>query len=334
MGLSEKPRIAIIGGSGFVGQELADELSSCYRVSILDIAEPKFNYSSKIDFRQVDICNYSLLKDCLNDVDFVIHTAIVQIPLINEDKKLGYDVNIKGIQNTCQCVDEIERCKGMILTGTWHIMGESGFNGEVDETFGYRPDHVESRAKLYVISKTAQEMIVRYFSEMTDKFFGIVRLGTVLGKFMPSGTAASIFIKKGLNGGDITPYKHSMHRPMFYVDIRNVRSLFRNIVDLILSGEDHKVPPSSCVNIWYPKPITILELAHAIKNGVKQISQKSACPKLKIVDQGLPTLFTKQKINIKMNVSIAEHILNPVELIAPTISINWIITHYANIEQL
>jgi hypothetical protein len=35
----------------------------------------------------------SVLKG-LNHVDFAVHTAIIQIALINEEKMLGYDVNV------------------------------------------------------------------------------------------------------------------------------------------------------------------------------------------------------------------------------------------------
>jgi len=325
-------KIAIIGGSGVVGVELALELSNNYQIKIIDITEPTIDTINDIEFDMIDICNYSRLKESLMDVDLVIHTAIIQIPLINEKKKVGYDVNINGIQNVCRCVEEIDNCKGMILTGTWHTMGEHGWTGEIDERYGYKPDYVGARAKLYAFSKITQEMIVRYYSEMTGKYFGIVRLGTVLGVSMPSRTAASIFIKKGLQGQDITPYKHSMHRPMLYVDIRNIRTLFHFIVDNLLSTKNEQnICIPTCVNIWYPEPITIIELAKTIKNIITS-SCKNKQPKIKIVDHGLPSNYPEEKPKIKINVSIAESLLGQTELISPETSIKWIIDEYENME--
>lgn len=107
-------------------------------------------------------------------MDLVIHTSIVQIPLINEEKRLGYEVNIVGTQNVCRAVEENARIKGMILTGSWHTIGERGLRGIIDEEFGFRPDKVEDRARLYALSKIAQECIVRFYDEMSDKIYGII----------------------------------------------------------------------------------------------------------------------------------------------------------------
>lgn len=59
--------------------------------------------------------------------------------------------------------------------------------------------------------------LVRLYDEMSDKIFGVIRMGTVLGEGMPKKSAANIFIDRGLKGETITPYRHSMHRPMLYV---------------------------------------------------------------------------------------------------------------------
>jgi len=37
------------------------------------------------------------------------------------------------------------------------FIGESGLSGVLDEGFGYRPDRVEERARLYALSKVIQE---------------------------------------------------------------------------------------------------------------------------------------------------------------------------------
>jgi len=50
------------------------------------------------------------------------------------------------------------------------------------------------------LAKIAQESIVRFYDEMSEKVFGIVRMGTVLGEGMPEKTAANIFITNGLRG--------------------------------------------------------------------------------------------------------------------------------------
>lgn len=69
----------------------------------------------------------------------------------------------------------------MILSVTWHTIGERDIGGVISEEFGYRSDKVEERARLYVLSKMAQGAIVRFYSEMSDKISGIIRNGNCFG---------------------------------------------------------------------------------------------------------------------------------------------------------
>lgn len=72
----------------------------------------------------------------------------------------------------------------------------------IDEEFGFRPDQVETRARLYALSKMAQEAIVRLYDEMSEKIYGVIGMATVLGERMPEKTAANIFISQGIKGVD------------------------------------------------------------------------------------------------------------------------------------
>lgn len=300
--------IAIIGGSGFIGSHLARSLSFKYRVKILDVRKPSTDLtkSSNVEFVHVDVRYYDEVLKVLRDVDLVIHTAIIQIPRINQEKRLGYEVNIVGTHNVAQAVDELERVKGMILTSSWHVLGEVGLSGTIDESFGYRPDKVEKRARLYVFSKIAQEIIMRFHESFSDKIYFIVRLGTVLGEGMPEKTAANIFISNALQGKPITPYKHVMYRPMFYVDVDDVVKVMSTIVDKILSGQLRKSADSldNIVTVAYPKPITILDLAHMIRELVIELSKGRIKPPIEIIDTGVEPLFSPEdKYRVELDLS-------------------------------
>lgn len=232
-------RIGIVGDSGFIGFSLAKHLSSFFRIKLLDVKEPK-NRLENLAFELCDIRDYEQVKKALTDVNLVIHTAIIQIPFINESKRLAYEVNFLGIHNVCKAVDELPNVKGMILTGSWHTIGERELGGVINEEFGLRPDKVEDRARFYALSKVVQEAIVRFYDEISDKIYGIIRMGTVLGEGMPEKTATNIFITRGLRGGPITPYKHSMYRPMFYVDIEDICKAYKVFAKKILDGQLEK----------------------------------------------------------------------------------------------
>jgi nucleoside-diphosphate-sugar epimerase len=267
--------------------------------------------------------------DGLADVDVVVHTVIVQIPLINEQKSLGYRVNVIGTQNICSAVEDSQRIKGMILAGTWHTIGERDLKGVIDEEFGFRPDKVEDRARLYALSKMAQEAIVRYHDEMSTKIYGVLRMGTVLGEGMPQETAANIFIKRGLCGEPITPFRHSMYRPMLYVDVRDICRAYETYALNILNGEPTKSGNSAAhtINVYYPKPITILELAEITKRVIAKCTGGQLKPKVEILDKGIAPLFKEDDIKgIKVDIEKARSLLGLERLRSPEESLTEIIT--------
>ena len=261
-------KISVVGGSGFVGLALAKHLAKSFQVKVVDKNPISEKIQGRITFEQCDIKNYNELESSLSDADLVIHAAIIQIPLINEAKRLGYEVNVIGTQNLCNIVDKNPLTRGLILMSSWHVFGESGLKGIINEEFGFRPDKVQERARLYALCKIAQETIVRTFDEFSEKIFGVVRLGTDLGDRMPAKTAANLFISNGLRGETITPYNDSMYRPMLYIDIGDVQKGVESYAKRILSGVIRKGANSlhHVVNLCWPDPVTIFELAEIVRD--------------------------------------------------------------------
>lgn len=316
----KRNRIGIVGGAGFIGRSLAKHLSKSFHVKILDVQKPSKDLEDAVAYAHCDVRNLQEVVDAVADVDLVIHTAIIQIPQINECKSLGYEVNLIGTQNVCDAVERNPRIKGMILAGTWHTIGERDLRGIVDEEFGFRPDKVEDRARLYALSKMAQEAVVRYYDEMSTRIYGIIRMGTVLGKDMPPDTAASIFIKRGLRGEPITPFKHSMYRPMLYVDVRDSCKAYEAYASKILSGTPKKEESSlsHIVNVYYPRPITILELAETVRKAIIECTRGKVKPVVQILEKGIPPLFNEDdKRKIEVSVEKATRFLRLKKLRSP-----------------
>jgi len=246
--------IAVVGGSGFVGSNIAEFLSKENTVRVIDLNPTSLENTT---FKKCDVLDYKLLEDCLKDCEVVIDSHIIQIPRINEIKELAFDVNINGTKNVCEFCRKND--SKFILTGTWHVYGEPPFEKKViDEDYGYHPEKVSERAEFYVINKIMQEMMVRSYSKIYGLKAGILRLSTVLGKEMPEKTAANIFINQALNNKDITPFRSTRYRPMLYVDINDVNGAINRFI---------KILDSNCeiIHIAYQEPITIFELGQTIK---------------------------------------------------------------------
>ncbi len=325
------PTIAIIGGNGYIGSSLANFLKKKNLVRLIDL-----NFSSKkqdknIDFQICDIRDYQKLNKVLAGCQLIIHTAIIQIPLINEQKKLAYEVNILGTQNVCRIAEESRTIKGLLLTGTWHTIGEREIKGTINEEFGFRPDKVEDRARLYAISKMGQEAVVRFYDEMSKKVFGIIRMGTVLGVGMPEKTAANIFINQSLTGKALSPYKHSMYRPMLYVDIDDICRSFELFIKKILRSKKTVQVNSldHIVNVYYPKATTIIKLAEIIRDTVAKYSKRSIIPKIQVIDEKKPMLFSKNDQNkLKADITKSKQFLGLKRLTSPDESVKKLILHH------
>lgn len=161
-------------------------------------------------------------------------------------------------------------------------------------------------------------------------------MGTVLGEGMPEKTAANIFIEKGLKGEPLTPYKHSMHRPMLYVDIKDVCKAYKRLLERIMEGsrQNHKRNSlDNVINLFWPKPLTILELSHIIKNLIVKYTNGQIEPPIKILDVGLTSPYDEQgKEKLEVNVSKAEQLLN-MKLINPKRSLERMIKKKLSLEQ-
>jgi len=325
---SRRWMVGITGGAGYIGSSLARHLARSFDVRLLDVKASRQEFGDGVCFQICDIRNLDEMKISLEDVDLVIHAAIVQIPAINERKRLGYEVDILGTQNVCRVVDENPRIKGMILAGSWHTVGERELRGVIDEEFGFRPDKVEDRARLYALAKIAQESVVRFYDEMSEQVFGIIRMGTVLGLGMPEKTAANIFIRNGLRGKPLTPFRHSMFRPMLYVDVGDVCRAYESFVRQILNGEciEESNSLAHIFNVYYPEPITILELAGIVKDTIVKYSDGKLKPEIDVVDTGQPSMFSEQdKKLVTVDVSKALKLLGLGRLKSPRESVEEIV---------
>ena len=304
-------KIAVVGGSGFIGQNIAKFLSKENTVRIIDINPSNIE---DVTFKKCDVLNYELLEDSLKGCEVVIDSHIIQIPRINEIKELAFNVNVNGTKNICEACRKND--SKLILTGTWHVYGEPPFKkNKIDEDYGYHPERVSERAEFYVINKIMQEMWVRSYSKIYGLKTGILRLSTVLGEGMPEKTAAKIFINQALNNKDITPYRSTRYRPMLYVDVNDVNEAIKKLIGILNSK-------CEIIHITHQEPITILELGHL----VKRLSNSNS--EVKVVDNAEDEFKVEDKNYCYMDVTRLKKRLGMENLISTEESLKRIIGNF------
>jgi nucleoside-diphosphate-sugar epimerase len=104
---------------------------------------PSLKNIKNIEHKICDIRNHQEIKNKIGKSKIVVHTAIIQIPKINQMKDYAYEVNVIGTHNICKVTKETNEALGLILCGSWHVFGEREYGTTVDASFGYRPDKVE-----------------------------------------------------------------------------------------------------------------------------------------------------------------------------------------------
>jgi nucleoside-diphosphate-sugar epimerase len=80
------------------------------------------------------------------------------------------------------------------------------------------------------------------------------------------------------------------------------------------------------VNVYYPDPVTILELAEIVRESIIECTSGKVRPKIEIADNGIPPLFTEEDKNrIKVDVNKAKKLLGLEKLKSPKESIREIL---------
>ncbi|XP_012667580.1 sterol-4-alpha-carboxylate 3-dehydrogenase, decarboxylating [Otolemur garnettii] len=150
--LSKAKKCTVIGGSGFLGQHMVEQLlARGYAVNVFDIRQGFYN--PQVQFFLGDLCNQQDLYPALKGVSTVFHCA--SPPPSSNNKELFYRVNYLGTKNVIETCKEAGVQK-LILTSSASVVFE-GFdikNGTEDLPYATKP------IDYYTETKILQERVV------------------------------------------------------------------------------------------------------------------------------------------------------------------------------
>lgn len=251
-------KVLITGGCGFIGSNLAEELSKNHDVVILDNLSTGSLDNIKdfnVEFFKGDILDVNLLKKLIKDVDCVSHqAAVVSIPESIENPVRAEEVNVKGTINVLTAsmdsgVDKVVNASSCAVYGDTPLLP-------------VREDVPLNPKSPYAVTKLASEYHCNVFTEI----FGIntisLRYFNVYGpRQNPDSEYAAVipkFIQRAIKGEPLIIYGDGEQtRDFIYVkDV--VRA---NIIAL-------KSKKSGVFNVATGKRVSINELASLINQLV------------------------------------------------------------------
>ncbi len=256
-----KNKILVTGGAGFIGSHLVEKLvNSGYRVKVLDNLSTgklsnlnsKFLSDASIDFVEGDIRDALLVKNCVKDVDAVLHLAAqTSVPLSMQNPDFNNDVNINGTQNMLNQSVQANVAKFLFISSC-AVYGDPAYL-PVDEETPTNPISPYAKSKLHseqaclsLNGKNLVKSVVLRFFNVYGPRQGLNDYSGVITKFIDS-----IKQKKPL-----TVYGDgSQTRDFVYV---------QDIVNAIVLALENDSVTGEIFNIGFGKKTTIQELAQTI----------------------------------------------------------------------
>ena len=265
-------RNLVTGGAGFLGSHLIDKLmNDNQEVICLDnyFTGNKSNIKKWINHPNFELIRHDVTVPIQLEIDQIWHLACPASPINYQENPIKTaKTSFLGTYNMLGLARRVNA--KFLLASTSEVYGNPKINPQKESYFGYvNPIGVRS---CYDEGKRISETLCSDYQRIHNLEIRIIRIFNTFGPRMQpnDGRVVSNFICQALQNKPITIYGEGKQTRSFCY----VEDLIRGMNNLMES----KV--SSPVNIGNPEELTILDLAHKIRNKIN--------PNLEIIFKPLP----------------------------------------------
>lgn len=192
-------KIAVIGGSGFIGSHIVDRLLiDKHDITILDVKTPAWDVGS-IPFFYLDIRDRDRVDTLLGagyDAVYLL-SAVSDFYEANRRPLAAIDVNIQGVGHVLEAVSRC-RIKRLIFASTiWVYDLSYRVDSPMTEDV---PLYLDQIHHMYTATKLSAELLCRSYQNSYGMEVTILRYGVPYGPRGRLGTVVTNFVKDALEG--------------------------------------------------------------------------------------------------------------------------------------
>lgn len=249
-------KVAVIGGSGFIGSHVVDKLVDTeHDVTVYDIMRPQ-----REDVRHIflDLFDFhKVVVGLTGNYDAVY--LLAAMANVNDVYKNPLETAIVNFQGVVNVLEATRRYGGRLILASTVWVYMLAHQEKVNEG---TPLLVQNVTHTYTASKVAAELYMQSYGKLYDTEFTILRYGIPYGPRGREGTVIFNFVRRALNGEPlIIDGDGSQYRNFIYVEdlaAGNVAAL-------------NPVAKNNIYNLEGMRPVSIQEVAQTISKIIEGV---------------------------------------------------------------
>lgn len=251
-------RIAVIGGSGFIGSHVVDKLLEAgHQVVVFDKMNPHRKDVKHIQINILDPLDVNLMLAGNYDAYFIL-AAVSNVNHVNKNPIESVALNIIGLANILEAARRYEIKRVIFSSTVWvyNLANVSEANNQLGED---TPFFVENTNHLYTATKVADELILVAFQKQYGVNYTILRYGIPYGPRGREGTVIFNFVNRAL-----------AEQPLI---IQGDGSATRNFIYVEDLAQAHvhvlqEKAANQIYNVDGPRPISVKEVAEIVREFI------------------------------------------------------------------